>query len=183
MKMRHLATSCIALAVALLLVVSAAEASGSVRVIQLLSPRVAKQFLETIDWNRYEATQINIAEEESWEDPAILLDLKGDEWTVKFPNDRFISLDRNFFGDIANPRPVGGDVREAASNLLERDLVYVFRIQVGNPNSPDRAIILTPYTIEASTFGDTIKIKLDENGLQTREGDLTGGDGDDNFHH
>ncbi len=146
-----------------------AGASGQVRVIQLLSPRVAKQFLKTVAWQRYEATQINIAEEPAWEDPAIYLDLKGDQWTVEFPNDNFLSLHRFFLGDIANPRPVKGDVKKAALDLLERDLVYVFRIRVGEAEGLDRAIILTPYTIRALTFGNTIRIKLNDNGLKTRE--------------
>ncbi|MCH7921764.1 MAG: hypothetical protein IH975_01865 [Nitrospinae bacterium] len=165
-----------AVGVALLLGASPADASGQVRLTQLLSPRVAKEFLMTVDWGRYEATQINIAEDTAWEDPAIYLDLKGDAWTVEFPNDRFLSLTRFFLGDIANPRPVKVDIKKAALELLERDLVHVFRVRLGKPEGPDQAIILTPYTIQAFTLGDTIRIKLDDNGLQTREGDLTGGD-------
>ena len=115
------------------LVLLPAGALGQVQLIQLLSPRVAKQFLNTVDWKRYEATQINIAEEPSWEDPAIVLDLKGDAWKVEFPNDTFISLDRQFFGDIANPRPVEGSVRTAALTLLERNLVHK-----GAPHCPQR---------------------------------------------
>ncbi len=153
-----------------------AGASGQVRVIQLLSPRVAKQFLKTVAWQRYEATQINIAEDTAWEDPAIYLDLKGDAWTVEFPNDRFLSRTRFFLGDIADPRPVKGDLQKAALKLLERDLVYVFRVRLGKSEGPDQAIILTPYTIQAATFVNTIRIKLDDNGLQTREGDITDGD-------
>ncbi len=159
----------------LLLGASPAGASGQVRVIQLLSPRVAKQFLKTVEWQRYEATQINIAEEPAWEDPAIYLDLKGDAWTVEFPNDRFLSLHRFFLGDIANPRAVKGDVKKVALDLLERDLVYVFRVRLGGSEGPDQAIIMTPYTIRAATFVNTIRIKLDDNGLQTREGDITDG--------
>ncbi len=174
-SMRFLAASA-AFGLALLLGVSLAGASGQARLTQLLSPRVAKEFLMTVDWGRYEATQINIAEDTAWEDPAIYLDLKGDAWTVEFPNDRFLSRTRFFLGDIADPRPVKGDLQKAALDLLERDLVYVFLVRVGEANGPDRAIILTPYTIHAFTLGDTIRIKLDDNGLQTREGDLTGGD-------
>ena len=158
----------------LLLGASPAGANGQVRVIQLLSPRVAKQFLKTVAWQRYEATQINIAEDTAWEDPAIYLDLKGDQWAVEFSNDNFLSLHRFFLGDIANPRAVKGDVKKAALDLLERDLVYVFRVRIGGAEDSDQAIILTPYTIRAFTLGDTIRIKLDDHGLNTREGDLTG---------
>lgn len=167
--------------VILLVACSPAGASGQLQLIQLLSPRLAKQFLQTVEWQRYEATQINIAEEEAWEDPAIFLDLKGDPWKVEFPNDTFISLDRFFFGDIARPRPVEGNVRQAALALLERDLVHVYRIRLGGEvEGPDRAIILTPYTIRAFTLGSTIRIKLDENGLFMREGELLDGGDDDN---
>lgn len=165
----------LAITMTLLLGASPAGASGQVQLIQLLSPRVAKQFLKTVAWQRYEATQINIAEEPAWEDPAIYLDLKGDQWTVEFPNDNFLSLHRFFLGDIANPRPVKGDVKKAALDLLERDLVYVFRVRIGGAEDSDQAIILTPYTIRAFTLGNTIRIKLDDNALQTREGDLTDG--------
>jgi len=166
------------LTMSLLLGASPAGANGQVRVIQLLSPRVAKQFLKTVAWQRYEATQINIAEEAAWEDPAIYLDLKGDQWAVEFPNDNFLSLTRFFLGDIADPRPVKDDIKKAALDLLERDLVYVFRVRLGESEGPDRAIILTPYTIQVFTLGDTIRIKLDDHGLNTREGDLTGSGGD-----
>lgn len=176
MGSRRFLTISAAVGAALLLAVSLAGASGQVRLTQLLSPRVAKEFLMTVDWGRYEATQINIAEDTAWEDPAIYLDLKGDAWTVEFPNDRFLSLTRFFLGDIADPRPVKVDIKKAALDLLERDLVHVFRVRLGKPEGPDQAIILTPYTIQAFTLGDTIRIKLDDNGLQTREGDLTGGD-------
>ncbi len=162
------------LTMSLLLGASPAGANGQFRVIQLLSPRVAKQFLKTVAWQRYEATQINIAEEAAWEDPAIYLDLKGDQWAVEFPNDNFLSLTRFFLGDIADPRPVKGNIKKAALDLLERDLVYVFRVRIGGAEDSDQAIILTPYTIQAFTFGDTIRIKLDDHGLNTREGDLTG---------
>lgn len=158
-----------ALIAALLLGASPPEASGQVRVIKLLSPRVARQFLETVAWERYRATRINIAEEPAWEDPALIFDLKNDAWTVVFPNDTFISLDRQYFGDIANPRPVEGDIRAAALALLERDLVHVYRVRFGGPHSPDRAIVLTPYTIRATTFDATIRIRLDGWGLEVRE--------------
>ena len=176
MGSRRFLTISAAVAAALLFGVSIAGASGQVRLTQLLSPRVAKQFLKTVEWRRYEATQINIAEDTAWEDPAIYLDLKGDAWTVEFPNDRFLSLTRFFLGDIANPRPVKGDVKKAALELLERDLVYVFRVRLRESEGSDQAIILTPYTIQAFTLGDTIRIKLDDHGLNTREGDLTDGD-------
>jgi hypothetical protein len=176
MGSRRFLTISAAVGAALLLGASLAGASGKARLTQLLSPRVAKEFLMTVDWGRYEATQINIAEDTAWEDPAIYLDLKGDAWTVEFPNDRFLSRTRFLLGDIADPRPVKGDLQKAALKLLERDLVYVFRLRLGNSDGPDQAIILTPYTIHAFTLGDTIRIKLDDNGLQTREGDLTGGD-------
>ena len=178
MGSRRFLTISAAVGAALLLAVSLAGASGQARLTQLLSPRVAKEFLMTVDWGRYKATQINIAEDTAWEDPAIYLDLKGDAWTVEFPNDRFLSRTRFFLGDIADPRPVKGDIKKAALDLLERDLVYVFRVRLGESEGPDQVIILTPYTIQAFTFGDTIRIKLDDHGLNTREGDLTGSGGD-----
>lgn len=171
-------TLCASLAATLLLGLSPARAGEALKLSQLLSPRVARDFLETVDWQRYEATQINIAEEPAWEDPAIYLDLKGDEWTVEFPNDEFLSHTRWLLGDIAEPRPVSGDVKKAALDLLERDLVNVYRVQVGGPEHPDRAIVLTPYSIVALTIDRVIKIKLDDDGLQTREGDLTDGGSD-----
>ena len=58
---------------------------------------------------------------------------------------------------------------------MERDLVHVFWVQIGDSDFPDRAIVLTPYTIKALTIGNVIKIKLDDNGMQTREGDFTDG--------
>ncbi|MCZ6701188.1 MAG: hypothetical protein O7B80_06020 [bacterium] len=179
MRSMRFLTASAAFGLALLLGVSLAGASGQARLTQLLSPQVAKEFFMTVDWGRYEATQINIAEDTAWEDPAIYLDLKGDAWTVEFPNDRFLSRTRFFLGDIADPRPLKGDLQKAALKLLERDLVYVFRLRLGKSDGPDQAIILTPYTIQAFTLEDTIRIKLDDNGLQTREGDLTGGDDKD----
>ncbi len=175
MRIRRWMAAGTAVAVALLIGVSAATAGRTLRLHQLISPRAAKEFLETVDWKKYEATQINIAEEPAWEDPAIYLDLKEDEWTVEFPNDEFLSHSRRLLGDIANPRPVKGDVNKAALDLLERDLVYVYRVQIGDSHFPDRAIVLTPYTIKALTIGNVIKIKLDDNGMQTREGDFTDG--------
>lgn len=77
------------------------DATSHVELTQLLSPRVARQFLETVEWPRYEATQINIGTSEAWENPAIFLDLEGDKWKVKFPNNRFLHPDNFFFGDIA----------------------------------------------------------------------------------
>ena len=177
---RHL-TLIGAVAVALLLGATQVVAAGEVSLVQLLSPRLARQFLETVECNRYEATQINIAEEPAWEDPAIILDLKGDGLTVVFPNDTFLSLGRTLLGDIADPRPVTGDVCKATLDLLERDLVQVYRIRLRGSEGPDRAIILTPYTIRAFTLGSTVRIKLDDNGLQKREGDLT--DGGDHHDH
>ncbi len=164
-----------AVAVALLIGASAATASRTLRLHQLISPRVAKEFLETVDWKKYEATQINIAEEPAWEDRAIYLDLKEDEWTVEFPNDEFLSHSRRLLGDIANPRPVQNDVKKSAIKLLKRDQVHVYRVQIGDADFPDRAIVLTPYTIKALTIANVIKIKLDDNGMQTREGDFTDG--------
>ena len=165
-----------AVAMVLLLGATQAGAAGEVRLVQLLSPRVARQFLETVEWHRYEATQINIAEEPAWEDPAIVLDLKGDGLTVSFLNDDFLSLSRFFLGDIADPRPVRGDIRQASLELLERDLVHVYRVSFVKSAGPDAAIVLTPYTIRAFTQGPTIRIKLDDNGLHAREdGDVDRG--------
>lgn len=177
MSARRLRAVVASLAVAFALGALGAPAASAepLRLSQLLSARVARGFLETVEWDMYQATRINIAEEPSWEDPAIYLDLKGDEWTVEFPNDEFLSHTRRLLGDIAEPRPVEGDVKKAAQELLERDLVHVYRVRIGAPELPDRAIVLTPYTIKALTIGDTIKIKLDDDGLQTREGDLTDG--------
>jgi hypothetical protein len=155
---------------ALLLGAIEASAAGEVRLVQLLSPRLARQFLETVEWQNYEATQINIAEEPAWEDPAIFLDLKGDTWTVSFPNDNFLSLSRFFLGDIAEPRPVGGDIRRAALDLLDRNLVHVYRVNLEGSKGPDAAVVLTPYSIRAFTLGSTIRVKLDDQGLHDREG-------------
>ena len=149
---------------------SQAGANAQVELIQLLSPRVAKQFLGAVEWKRYEATRINIGTFEAWESPAIFLDLKGDEWKVVFPNDRFLSPGI-YLGDIANPRPVSGDLKKAALELLEHDLVLVYRVRVNGPQSRDRAIVLTPYTIKGAIFEDTIRLKLDNNALQRREQD------------
>lgn len=168
----------LAAAVSLPLLGGRAFAGEALRLRQLISPRVARDFLMTVDWSRYQATQINIAESPAWEDTAIFLDLKGDEWTTIFPNDEFLSLTRRLLGDIANPRPVEGDVRKAALDLLERDLVNVYRVQIGGGETPDRVIVLTPYSIKALVIDHTIKLALDDNGLQTREGDLTDGDDD-----
>ncbi|MFQ5893853.1 MAG: hypothetical protein ACE5H5_06025, partial [Nitrospinota bacterium] len=101
---------------------------------------------------------------------------KDDSWMVEFPNDEFLDLGRFLLGDIANPRPVTGDIKRAALDLLERDRVHVYRIRIGGSAGPDRAVVLTPYTIRAFTLDHTIRIKLDDNGLQTREGELTDGD-------
>jgi hypothetical protein len=150
-----------AAALAFTLGISSTASGDALRLDQVISSRVARG--------------LNIAEAPAWEDPAVYLDLKEDEWTVEFPNDEFLSHTRRLLGDIADPRPIEGDVQQAALELLERDLVHVYRVQIGGPNLPDRAIVLTPYTIEALTIGEVIKIKLDDNGLQTREGDLTDG--------
>lgn len=61
------------------------------------------------------------------------------------------------------------DIKKAALGLLERNLVNVYRVRVGGPESLDRAIVLTPYNITASTFGDTIKLALDAFALRDRE--------------
>lgn len=174
---RYLALG-LAVAVVLPLLGGRAFAGDALRLNQLISPRVARDFLTTVDWSRYEATRINIAESPAWEDTAIFLDLKGDEWTATFPNNEFLSQTRRLLGDIANPRPVEGDVQRAALELLERDLVNVYRVRIGGGEMPDTVIVLTPYSIKALVIDHTIKLALDDNGLQTREGDLTDGHDD-----
>ena len=158
----------------LLIGASSAGAMGRAQFLEHLSSKDATRLLESIEWNRYQMIQINIAqvnltELEGWQDSAVILDLKGDEWKVEFPKDYYLSANRFFFVDGANPRPVEGDAWVAALSLLERNRLKVYHVRLGGAESPDRAIILTPYTIRVSTIGDAIQIKLDNQGLNDRQ--------------
>ena len=160
----------LAVTLSLLIGASSAGAMGRVQFLEHLSSKDATRLLENIEWNRYQTIQINIAqvnltELEGWQDSAVILDLKGDEWKVEFPKDYYLSANRFFFVDGANPRPVEGDARVAALSLFERNRLKVYHVRLGGAESPGRAIILTPYTIQVSTIGDAIQIKLDNQGL------------------
>ncbi len=156
----------LAVTLSLLIGASSARAMGRVQFLEHLSSKDATRLLENIEWNRYRTIQINIAqvnltELEGWQDSVVILDLKGDEWKVEFPKDYYLSANRFFFVDGANPRPVEGDARVAALSLLEGNRLKVYHIRLGGAESLGRAIILTPYTIRVSTIGDAIQIKLD----------------------
>lgn len=177
MKMRRLATACAALGLVLLLGSVSAYAGQDFELSLYAAQWKAKQFLETVPWDRYDATKINIAEETAWEEPALLLDLKGDDLKVEFPNDRFYHISRRHYGDLADPQPVEGDVKKTALELLERNQLKVYRFnRASSKGGPDVAIILTPYTVKATLFENTVKIRLDEEGLHDREGDDQGHD-------
>ena len=178
MKSSRTIVSLAAFGLALSLASAPAWAGPKVELTQIVSARVAKQFLETVPWDKYEATKISVAEETSWYDPAIYLDLKGDKWKIEFLNDRFLSFDRRFYGDLSDPEPVQGDLKKAATELLDRDLVRVYRLKVleESGEEADTAIILTPYTIYGVVSGDVLRLRLDQGGLEAREGDDLGGD-------
>ncbi len=157
----------------LLIGASSAGAMGRVQFLEHLSSKDATRLLQSVEWKRYKATQINIAqvnltELEGWQDSAVILDLKDDQWKVEFPKDYFLSANRFFFVDGTNQRPVEGDARSAALSLLERNHLKVYHVRLGGAESPGSAIILTPYTIQVSTIGDAIQIKLDNQGLNDR---------------
>ena len=165
--------------ISLLIGASSAGAMERAQFLEHLSSKDATRLLENIEWNRYQTIQINIAqvnltELEGWQDSAVILDLKGDEWKVEFPKDYYLSANRFFFVDGANSRPVEGDARVAALSLLERNRLKVYHVRLGGAESPGRAIILTPYTIQVSTIGDAIQIKLDNQGLNDRQEDEAG---------
>lgn len=177
MKTHRLFVSSAALGLALVLGAAPAGAGQKVEFSQIASQWDAKDFLEGLPWERYDATKISIAEESSWHDPAMFLDLKGDPWTVEFMNDRFLSFDRRHYGDLSEPEPVKGDIKEAAMKLLERDQLKVYRVRIAGKagGGPDEAIVLTPYSINAVASGDVIRVRLDQAGLEAREGDDLGG--------
>ena len=157
----------------LLIGASSAGAMGRAQFLEHLSSKDATRLLENIEWNRYQTIQINIAqvnltELEGWQDSAVILDLKDDQWKVEFPKDYFLSANRFFFVDGTKQRPVEGDARIAALSLLERNHLKVYHVRLGGAESPGSAIILTPYTIQVSTIGDAIQIKLDNQGLNDR---------------
>ena len=172
MKTSRFAALCAAVGLAVVLGTSYASAGEHFNISLIPSPRKAKQYLEVVQWERYEGTRINVAQEKAWEDTAFFFDLKGDEWKVEFPNDRFYHPTRQHYGDLADPRPMKGDLQKAALELLERDLVHVYRVwAVGGKKGPEVAIVMTPYNIKAGHNQNTIFIRLDESGLQAREGD------------
>lgn len=172
MNMRRLFASFATVGLALLLGSPSAGAGPKFQLALFASPWKAKQFLETVQWDRYQGTRINTAQETAWEDTALFFDLKGDEFDVEFPNDRFYHPSRQHYGDLADPRPLKGDLKKAALELMERDKVHVYRFMTtGDEGGPDVAIILTPYTVKATLVEKTVKIRLDEEGLQAREGD------------
>ncbi len=165
------------LTISLLLGASQAGAMGRARFIKHLSSKDAKQLLQSLEWKRYQASQINIAkinlsESEGWQDSAVILDLKGDQWRVEFPKDYFLSANRFFYVDGSNPRPVEGDARGAILALLKRNRnrLKVYHVRLGGTESPVRAIILTPYDIQVSTHGNIIQIKLDNQDPHDRQG-------------
>lgn len=177
MKARSLAIACTALGIVFLLGSVPAHAGQDFELSLYASQRKAKQFLETTPWERYDATRINIAEEKAWEELALFLDLKGDGLKVEFPNDRFYHASRRHYGDLAEPEAVEGDVEKTALELLERNHLKVYRFSRKSSNGePDTAIILTPYTVKATLSEETVKIRLDEEGLYEREGDDPGHD-------
>lgn len=172
MKTRRIVTTCAAAGLALMLWTASAGAGDHFKISLIPSPRVAKQYLEAVQWERYDGTRINAAQETAWEDTAFFFDLKDDEWKVEFPNDRFYHPSRFHYGDLANPRPVEGDLQKAALELLERDKVHVYRVwAVGEKKGPETAIVMTPYNIKAAHNKNTVFIRLDESGLEAREGD------------
>lgn len=172
MRARLVIASMVVSGLTLLLAAQPAWAGQKFEIAQIISSRVARQFLETVPFDKYEATQISVAEEKSWHDPAMYLDLKGDEWKVEFLNDRFFSRTRQHYGDLSEPEPVKGDLRKAALELLERDLVKVYQINPeGAEGGPYTAIVLSPYSINAVASGDVLRIRLSQSGLQAREGD------------
>lgn len=172
MKARRLAALCAAVGLASLLSTTYAAAGEHFNLVLIPSFWEAKQFLESVQWDRYEGTHINVAQETAWEDTAFFFDLKGDEWKVEFPNDRFFSRSRQHYGDLAKPREMKGDLKKAALELLEKDQVHVYRIwpKVGQ-DTTESVIVMSPYTVYAVHDKDTITIRLDEEGLQAREGD------------
>ncbi len=128
MKTRRLAALCAAVGLAVALGISSASAGEHFKISLIPSPRKAKPYLQVVQWERYEGTRINVAQEKHWKETAFLFDLKGDEWKVEFPNDRFYRPSRQHYGDLADPRPMKGDLQKAALKLLERGKVHVYRV-------------------------------------------------------
>ncbi len=172
MKTRRLATAWAAAGLVLMLGTASAAAEGQFQITRFSSPFKAKQFLETVDWERYDATSINIAQERGWGDKALYFDLRDDEWKVLFPNDKFLLKTRQHYGDLANPKPVKGDLQKAAFKLMGKGKMHVYRVWTGgDEGTPTAAIVVTPYTVEASHNATTILFRLDEDGLDAREGE------------
>ena len=136
-----------------------------VKLTQLISARAAEEYLETLDWQRYEAYRALITESESGsfgrkrrdipitDEPAIILVLKDEGWTAEFHGHKL------GFGGV---QPMAGDVRKATLTLLKRQLSPVYRAHIGGDEYEDLAIILIPQLtrLRATTRGNTIGTKI-----------------------
>ena len=138
---------------------------GQVQLTRLLSARTAKDYLETLDWKRYEAYKALITESGGGfigrrkrdipitDEPAIILVLKDKGWTADFHGQKL---------GFGKAQPMAGDVRKATLALLERELPSVYRAHIGGDEFEDLAVILMPQvtSLKATNAGNTIGIKV-----------------------
>lgn len=119
-----------------------------------------------VDWEKYEATRINIGSSEAEDEPAYVFDYPGDGIAIDFRNEDFKTEDGFGQGNIANPRPVS-DLKAALARA-RRNVHFQYRIWVSERKEPV-GVILTPHQIKATRAGDRIVVKLTDEALTLRD--------------
>jgi hypothetical protein len=120
----------------------------------------------TADWEKYEATMINIGSSPAEEMPAFVFDLPDDGIGIDFRNEDFKTDDGFGQGNIADPHPVT-DI-DKALDRAKRDVHFFYHIWVEEQEEP-AGIILTPWQIYATRAGDKVIVKLTNEALILRD--------------
>jgi hypothetical protein len=119
-----------------------------------------------VQWEKFDASEINIGSSPSQEMPAYVFDLRGDGLTVDFRNEDFKTDDSFGQGNIADPHPVTD--LEAALDRAKQDVHFLYQIWVGDSAEP-AGVILTPYQIFVTKSDDTLTVKLTNDALLERD--------------
>jgi uncharacterized caspase-like protein len=135
-----------------------------IKVTRFLSAQLAKEYLEELEWDRYEVYRALITQSDDpfstrrdeiplTDEPALVLVLRQDPWTVVFQGQQLGS------GKV---QPVEGEVRDTTLTMLERHLPLAYRARVVGGDVLDLAIVLVPQPtrLKAVTRGNTIRMKV-----------------------
>lgn len=119
-----------------------------------------------VQWEKFDASEINIGSSPSQSMPAFVFDLRGDGITVDFRNEDFKTDDSFGQGNIADPHPVTD--LQAALNRAKQDVHFLYQIWVGDSVEP-AGVILTPYQIFVTRSDDTLTVKLTNDAIIERD--------------